>query len=271
MKGLDARLRARWDAIIESEGRTLGLSDCRPFLENKMVNDIFYEGKFKGRDCIVKCSSKAPDSIANEYEINSRLYSINSQVFPQPYAYYSTIDGKMAFVVTERIKSPPGRAGASFVNDVLEMADALKKTGIVHRDIFLDNIILGEDGHWRLIDFQFAVDRNSFSECVWMRRRWKYRYVVFGVNRNLPRGVWNDFLALAELLEARSDDFVALEAAKKLRNESEEMFAIDRPDALTALRLKFYRYSLRIQRMMHRSNPEKFRRITHRLKVLETL
>lgn len=271
MKGLDARLRARWDAIIESEGHALGLTGCRPFLENKMVNDIFYEGKFKGRDCIVKCSSKSPDSIANEYKMNCRLYSTNSRVFPQPYAYYATDDGKMAFIVTERIKPPIKHTNASFAHDVLEIAAALKKTGIVHRDIFMDNILLGEDGHWRLIDFQFAVDRNSFSECAWMRRRWKYRYVVFGVNRNLPRGEWNDFLAFAELLEARIDDPVALEAAKKLRTESGEMSAIDPPDAFTALRLRLYRCSLWIQRAVHRSNPEKLRRITHRLKVLKTL
>ena len=104
-----------------------------------------------------------------------------------------------------------------------------------------------------------------------MRRRWKYRYVVFGVNRNLPRGEWNDFLAFAELLEARIDDPEALEAAKKLRSESGEMSAVDLPDAFTALRLRLYRCSLWIQQTVHRSNPEKLRRITHRLKVLETL
>ena len=33
-----------------------GFSDLRLFLENKYINEAFYEGKFEGRDCIVKCS-----------------------------------------------------------------------------------------------------------------------------------------------------------------------------------------------------------------------
>ena len=52
---LNERRRRRWDALIETEGKALGLDCCRPFLEKKLVNDIFYEGLFHGRPCIVKC------------------------------------------------------------------------------------------------------------------------------------------------------------------------------------------------------------------------
>ena len=75
-RGLSRRKRAAWDALIESEGPALGLSDCRSFLENKLVNDIFYEGTFKGGPCIVKCSSRAPESIENEYKMSRRLNAV---------------------------------------------------------------------------------------------------------------------------------------------------------------------------------------------------
>ena len=57
-KGLPKSLRARWDDLIATEGRALGLDGCRPFIENKLVNDIFYDGTFKGLPCVVKCSLK---------------------------------------------------------------------------------------------------------------------------------------------------------------------------------------------------------------------
>ena len=68
---LSWRKRAAWDALVREEGAKMGLSDCRAFLENKLVNDIFYEGVFKGRPCVVKCSSRAPESIENEYKLAS--------------------------------------------------------------------------------------------------------------------------------------------------------------------------------------------------------
>ena len=58
MNALPRRLRAKWDELIATEGAAMGLSECRVFLENKLVNDIFYEGLFKGRPCVVKCSSR---------------------------------------------------------------------------------------------------------------------------------------------------------------------------------------------------------------------
>ena len=52
MKKLDDATRGSWDALIKTEGKALGLEDCRPFLENKVVNDIFYAGTFKGEPCV---------------------------------------------------------------------------------------------------------------------------------------------------------------------------------------------------------------------------
>ena len=94
------RERAAWDAIIAEKGPGMGLSGCRAFLENKLVNDIFYEGLFNGKPCIVKCSSRAPESIENEYELASRMHAADPVHFPDVYAFSP---GPMAFVVVEKI------------------------------------------------------------------------------------------------------------------------------------------------------------------------
>ena len=102
--GLPDSQRCEWNKIIETEGVKLGISDCCPFLENKIANDIFYEGMFNGRPCIVKCSSRAPDSIRNEYEMLKRVHSADAAVFPEPYALWTSPDGHKAFVAMEKVK-----------------------------------------------------------------------------------------------------------------------------------------------------------------------
>ena len=101
--GLSDRLRCEWNRIVAAEGARLGISDCRPFLENKIANDIFYEGMFNGRPCIVKCSSRAPDSIANEYEMLKRMHAEAPEVFPEPFALWTSRNGRMAFVAMEKV------------------------------------------------------------------------------------------------------------------------------------------------------------------------
>ncbi len=201
-KALSRDERMRWDAIVEKEGQALGLSGCRPFLENKLVNDIFYRGSFNGVECIVKCSSRAPESIVNEYEMSRRLAAVDDGVCAEALALWRSDDGRRAFVVMRRLAGPSLTdliAGGATVDeaigvleDMLRIAAALQKSGIVWRDIIPDNFIRDADGHFKLIDAQFAIDRNDFREAPYLKGRWAYRTLLFAHHPDMAGRGWND-------------------------------------------------------------------------------
>jgi hypothetical protein len=244
---LPVRLRRKWDCIMASEGARLGLSECRAFLENKTVNDIFYEGLFKGLPCIVKCSSRAPDSIANEYEMLRRVHAAEPSVFPEPFALWTAPDGRMAFVAMEKVG---GGTPSDPAADILRIAETLHETGIIHRDVSKANLLCGQDGHLKLIDFQFAVDRRAYHESRFMRRNPKYLYVHFGNCEELGLGRWNDVLRLMKCLHTLAPQ--AEDAQACLRTLATRMtFSAPVPPTVR-FRLNAYRASLAIQRLFVR-------------------
>ena len=193
------RERAAWDAIIAEKGPGMGLSGCRAFLENKLVNDIFYEGLFNGKPCIVKCSSRAPESIENEYELASRMHAADPVHFPDVYAFSP---GPMAFVVVEKIaggRSLETEPADGFGDDLVAIVDALHGANVVHRDILPSNFLVAPDGHLRLIDFQFAVDMAVKKVDPWLARRPMYHFFVFAAGYSRGGAWWDDASFLAFL------------------------------------------------------------------------
>ena len=191
-KRLDSRTRRKWDALIEAEGKAVGLTDCRPFLERKLVNDIFYEGLCKGCPCIVKCSSRAPESIVNEYELAKRLYETDPVHFPAVFAYHP---GPWAFVATEKIagdRSLADEPDEKYADEVLAILDSLYRANVIHRDILPSNFLIAPDGHLKLIDFQFAVDMNNPRIDPWLKRHPTYHFAVFAAVLMRDRAWWDD-------------------------------------------------------------------------------
>ena len=189
----------RWDELIAVEGAKLGLSDCRPFLEKKLVNDVFYEGMFKGRPCIVKCSSRAPESIVNEYTLGKRLHAQAPELFPEFYACHA---GPLAFVVMEKIeggRSLESEPGEKYGDDILAILDALYACDVIHRDILPSNFLVAPDGHLKLIDFQFSVDMKTRWIDPWLMRRPEYHFAVFAAAMG-PNGAWWDDAAFVDFL-----------------------------------------------------------------------
>lgn len=272
-----------WTAVSDLNPFRLGLpkpvaaleiSNEHVFLRNKYINDEFAEGNFRGRPCIVKKTSKAVWSIGNEYRLSARMYSVAPTCVPCPFMWHLADDRKSAFLVTAKV------AGASlteliadgvsdvqadsFATDILCLADALKATGIVHRDLFSDNLLLDADGHLKAIDWQLAVDRENYREDPWVARHWKFRYVIFGVNRELGLGVWNDYLALAAVLRRLPQTVAVKTAIERLVAEAGEMTFARPPDLLMRFKLRLYGLSLRIQMLLRGRGHRKYAQLERR-------
>ena len=99
-------------------------------------------------------------------------------------------------------------------------------------------------------------------------RHWKFRYVVFGVNRELGLGVWNDFLALGNVLALLPQTAAVKDAAAWLVAEAPQMTFAAPPDSLTRFKLRLYALSLRVQMFFNRNRPEKFARLQRRWRTI---
>jgi len=259
-KALPTRLRKRWDAIIATDGVSLGLSDCKPFLENKLVNDIFYEGLYKGKPCIVKCSSRAPDSIVNEYELARRLYSIDPLHFPETYVCHP---GKFAFVAVEKIEGGKSLADVSaedYADEVLAILDALYKANVVYRDIFPPNFLIAPDGHLKLIDCQFAVDMATKRMDSWMKRHPCYHYGVFAAILDKDMAWWDDAVFASMMLPSCKNRIQPLHGRLRLKIK----FTLNE-----RLRLKIYEWDMRFRRLFTSRASRKRRVLDRRLARFE--
>lgn len=270
---LNIPAQARWSLALEGPGADLGLTDCRVMLEGKYINDVFYTGRFKGRPCVVKCSSKCPWSIENEYRVASRLFARAPQVVAEALAVHDA----PAFVVTARegpslttllAQGLSADQADAFAGDIRDLAHALRETGVLHRDLFSDNLLLGADGHLKAIDWQLAIDRHAYREDPWVAKNWKFRYVVFGVNRELGLGVWNDFHALGKILAQFPQTGRVRAVASELAALAPEMAFSAPPQGLDRLRLWLYGWSLRLQMLLRGRRHRKYAQLARRWRTV---
>jgi len=263
-KRLSKRIRAAWWDVVTSEGPALGLFDCRVMLENKLVNDIFFEGTFKGVPCVVKCSSRAPESIVNEYEMSRRLAAVDPGVCAEALAKWVSPDGCRAFVVTRKLPGPSltdllargvdDVEAIGLLEDMVRIAEALLKAGIVWRDIIPDNFIRDESGHFRLIDAQFAIDRHDFREQPFLQRHWSYRMLLFAHHPMMAGHGWNDVGMMLFYAWKLSSVPRALELREKLRSMTKaSAFPVD-CGRLDVWHMRWALLCLRICRLFAHSN-----------------
>lgn len=275
--------RHAWDDCIAKAGAGMGLSACRAFLENKPVNDIFYEGLFNGRPCIVKCSSKAPGSMANEYALSRKMHDVDPLTCSEPFAHWESPDGRRAFVVTERLQGPSltelRKSDASVIAgkadgvaaDFVRIANALEKARVIHRDMgTTDNYLMGADGHIRLIDFQFAIDRDTGCRDAWLERHPRYHFVVFSGKMDSSGCTWNDVRYLVSHIKAYLPSSPAVEkAAGVLERMAQRAWFRHDFSLHERLSLIIHRWSLRLQLAFRPGNGPKANSIRYRLSRLD--
>ena len=259
-KRLSKRICSAWWDVVTSEGPALGLFDCRVMLENKMVNDIFFEGLFKGEPCIVKCSSRAPESIANEYRMSRRLATVDPGVCAEALALWRSPDGRRAFVVTRKLPGPSlaeiiakkvcEEEAVKVLEDMVRIAGALIKSGIVWRDIIPDNFMRDTDGHLKLIDAQFAIDRNDYREDPFLLRNWSYRMLAFAHHPMTAGYGWNDTAMMLFYVWKLSGSARAQALCDRLRMMSDASnFAVEH-GSMDRFRMRLALAVMRVQRVL---------------------
>lgn len=246
---------------------------------NKTLNSEILRGRVLGRDCIVKHSTTATWSIGNSYRTEARMHAIAPMQVPAPVAMWTSSGGESAYIATEWLEGKtltdvlaegplPEKTADAYAADILEMAAALEKSKTVHRDIFTDNLFAAADGHLKLIDWQTALFRPTPNEDPWVRKHWKFRYVVLGVNRDTPPGVWNDFTALDAVLNLFPQT-AAVEAARK---SLQSRFAAAEfrlpPRKRVKLLLRLYAFNLFFQAFFRKPGKKRDRILRRRLTIL---
>ena len=267
-----------WETVLAREGRAFGLTERRLFLSNKYINDCFYEGRFLSRTCVVKCTTKAVRSIRSEFMIARDVYAEDSSVVAERLGFFFAASGRYAFAMMDKVEGPTLTELLSrgltedeadrFADDLLRLARALKKADVVHRDLFSDNLLLGSDGHLKAIDWQLAARRHPFIEDPWMRKHWKFRYVVFGVNRELGLGVWNDCHALGKILAHFPQTDRVRDVRRRLAELQPTTGVSAPPDLLTLARLSFYAVSLRLQMLFRGRKYRKYAQLVRRYRTI---
>lgn len=262
---------------LYAPGKPPAIGNPQMLFTDKTLNREIFRAKVDGVDCFVKHSDTAVWSVLNEYRACAKMHALSPLAVPAPVATWMSPGGDDAYAAIEWLEGRSlsdvlgegpldGARADAFAADILAIADALEKAGIVHRDIFTDNLIAAADGHLKLIDWQTSITRKWPNEDPWVRSHPKFLYAVFGVNRDLPPGVWNDFSALAGVLGLFPQTAKVREVREDLLRRAPAMQLAVRLKRRTRLRLALYAASLFFQSLMH--GGKKRDRVRRRLQAI---
>ena len=206
-----------WRKLANEISAHSGMTCVRPVhLEalRKMapLRPMFFSGELDGQRVFVKHVSFARGLAAAEWRYPRELVNNgDGDLVAKPLLWHVTSDGG-AFSVTEWLdgesldvliaRNDPRlfeRADV-LVGDFLRIAAALERAKIVHRDIRPANLIVGADGHVKLIDFQFAAPPGDSREDPWFKAN-PFIIGYLGAEYAFAPGQWNDRHSLGKVLD----------------------------------------------------------------------
>jgi len=239
----------RWRALAAEIASISGVEDIRPACLAELraatpLRTFFFSGKLDGKPCFVKYSPVAPKLTAAEWSFPQMLQAKDAdRHFVRSLFWHVTRDGG-AFVVQERVE---GRSmetllrgddpllvvrAKEIAESLVKIAETLNSAGLIHRDVRPANLLVGEDGHVTLIDFQLATRRESVKEEGYVQRNPRILYVL-GAEYALGHGKWNDAHSLIEVLKRLPASSARDEAIARLRPQAMSPVAVARCDKET--------------------------------------
>ena len=245
-----------WHSVAEEINRLFPLEELRPMgLERRHVSQwlptLLFTAKAGGDKVLVKYSPVAPFAIANEWSFARRFREIRPDLCVEPVSWHRIGEG--AFVVLkwmvgntlqdlldQGVVFSPEQT-ATLVKDMKDISDTLVAANIVHRDIRPANMMVSPDGHVRIFDFQFAVNRDDPREQRYFVDRHVELLGVLGDIYADGHGKWNDRRAMMRCLQNLPD---CPERAQAISEMSKDVEAHNRtanlPKGLRRVYMKEY-------------------------------
>lgn len=168
MRNLKGRYKLQDFTIL----RTLGTGSFgRVHLVQSVHNQRFYAIKVLRKQHVVKM--KQVEHVNNEHSVLSMVrhpFLVNLWgTFQDPTFLYMVMDfvpGGELFSLLRQSRRFPSQVAKFYISEVALAIDFLHKHNIIYRDLKPENVLIGADGHLKLIDFGFAkVTAQSNGMC----------------------------------------------------------------------------------------------------------
>lgn len=174
------QLKKNLDFITKISGDDSVCNITQIRLEQERANKpLFMRGDARGRDVFIKLMPNA-ESCVNEYRYGRLLFEACPEHVVEP-VFYRSSKG-VYFVAVEYVHAPTlekvmtdvelsDEVKRLYVSQLEEIARALISKKMLHRDIRPANLLVMPDGTLKLIDFEFAVSWDSYTEMQYVKCR----------------------------------------------------------------------------------------------------
>lgn len=161
-----------WRKVADKISRCGPFTELRPYrvesvCAQTLLENRFFRGKFDGEPCFVKYSPIAGNFAREEWRVPKKLIENGFGFAAKPLYWHKLTGGgsivAMEFVEGETLERMLLRGAIDektsdrLADEIVALAEELKKSGFVHRDVRPSNLVIQKDGSIKLIDFQFAV------------------------------------------------------------------------------------------------------------------